>query len=214
MMFDSDTKALYEQLQGTGLTRQKLNDLRVYLSYIGENASMYRPIPFEQLEYLLHYLLIECKIVPGNTKILDLGSGHGFPLAVFSAAGFHAYGVDDDEELVRESAREIKKKVSEIDGLALIHEPQIICADYYSEDFPDMSFKDGTTPKDMDVFFCYFYEESPWKKHEEVVLASLTYAKTGAIFLAEHYNFSEDLLREHGFSPIDPERSISYLKKC
>lgn len=150
-------------------------------------------------------LLVKYDFKPGS-KILDMGSGLGFPLLAFAYAGLRAYGTEENSGVLSASTWNIEH-AAEVLGKKLEHEP-ILMGGRYNNGFALRKFSDGVSPLEMDGFFCFCYIDG-----EEPVAESLRYAKDGAILTLPQRLFSKDFLKKNKFKPIDSGDEESYLVK-
>jgi SAM-dependent methyltransferase len=86
-------------------------------------------------------------IRPEEIRLVDLGSGYGFAVALFSAFGFQVYGIERHAGLAEVSRRRLDVASQRI---AFHYTPEIVTADYYSR---GIRFSDGKTLEDMHVVF-------------------------------------------------------------
>jgi SAM-dependent methyltransferase len=85
-----------------------------------------------------------------GAKGLDLGSGLGYLLARIKLTGNEGYGVEINPFVARIS----RNKLGQMFGNS---SPQVLTADYFDPNFPELEFKDGTKVLDIKTFFCYSY---------------------------------------------------------
>lgn len=145
----------------------------------------YLPSPRPHIEYALEDVE-KLGIDPSSSKIIDLGFGLGHVVTAFAREGYRTYGIERNPQLFNDFQENVHNDLS--DSI------QVIQGNYLDSDFSQKHFPDGTSPSEIDVFYCFFYHMD----HRREVLNSSDYAKPGAIVLLDPYDRREDeeLLRE------------------
>lgn len=182
LMFNqAKREQLYDRLENIDFDVADLHYLHRYFDHDG-NIGTHMTTRVTDMERILYTLLFDLELDPNQTKVLDLGSGFGFPVAAFAAVGFQAYGVDKGDKEVYTAARRIRELPRKL-GRPIKHQPRFMIANYEHENFPHKRFPDGTRLEDIDVFYCNWYGEASTYVHELRVLSKLSRAKPGAIVI-------------------------------
>lgn len=145
-----------------------------------------------------------------STKVLDLGAGNGWPVAVFAYAGYSAYGIEKEAALVQQA-----EPIFSFLGI----NAEVIQGDYYSPQFQITQFRDGTKLEDINFVFCYSYDTDRLgevvhtvRLIKEVLSGTERFARGTIFYLDSLYSISylDELVRSHGFNRIPglPSRFI------
>ncbi|HDQ59972.1 MAG TPA: hypothetical protein ENN30_02150 [Candidatus Woesearchaeota archaeon] len=140
-------------------------------------------------------------------KTLDMGSGYGFVVSAFALHNLPVYGIEQNRTLIEICNRKFNK-------MDMDARPEIMKGNYYSDCAYDLEFKDGTTLKDIDFFFCYSY--SP-EHAEKVLVDSLSgpdRAKKGAIAYLDNLKMDDSELLKWGFEALNIQMPGMELKRA
>lgn len=162
---------------------------------MAETSQHHETYPYD-MEKILEFLEKEGR---KGMRVLDIGSGLGFPVAAFAMSGYRASGVEHDIEFVRHSRKKLERMHNDGRIKTL---PQIIHANFFIREFQNLI-------PEYDAFFSYNYGAV----HARELLGALKKAHSGAMFLVEQRYFTPEILSSTGFSPIYEEDSESYLIK-
>jgi len=157
------------------------------------------------LETFVERLFQQTDKRPGDS-FCDLGSGTGFPSAVFAALGFKAYLVDKSRKALDYSKAYFERVQKELG--AFEYAPVFAEVDMTSEEFATYVFNDGQKINEIDVLFCRAGSDVLFFKK---VICNIKEIKKGCIWLDYARLYENRELDTTCFTAIDKSEYCSLL---